>query len=174
MIYRLDEARWKGQTIFICGNGGSAATSIHFASDLTKGAMAPNKPPIKAYSLCENIAIFSAWANDLSFEEVFTSQLKSRMRPGDVLIAISCSGNSRNVLNAVDLSQTLGATTIGFTGFNGGKLKEKVDICIIVPSNSMEQIEDVHLLLCHLITTCLRQMPSRMEQRNESDGSSSW
>jgi D-sedoheptulose 7-phosphate isomerase len=158
VILRLEEARWKRHQVFICGNGGSAATAIHFASDLAKGARAADKPPIKAQSLCDNIALLTAWANDASYDDVFTQQLAPWIRAGDVLIAVSGSGDSQNVLNAVDLVRAVGATTIAFTGFNGGKLKDMVDICIRVPSDSMEQIEDVHLLLCHLITTCLRKM----------------
>ncbi len=159
VIRRLEEARWKGQAIFTCGNGGSAATSIHFASDLAKGALVKNKPAIKVKSLCENVALLTAWANDASYDDVFTQSLIPWIKAGDVLIAISGSGNSRNVLNAVNLAKTENATTIGFTGFDGGKLKDMVDICIIVPSYSMEQIEDIHMLLCHLISTCLRKVP---------------
>lgn len=160
VIYRIEDARWKKRAVFTCGNGGSAATSIHFASDLAKGALAPNVPPIKAQSLCENIAVLTAWANDVAYEEIFARQLERWIRSGDVLIAISASGNSQNVLNAVAAARAAGATTIGFAGFEGGRLKDMVDICITVPSSSMEQIEDVHLLLCHLITTCLKEIPS--------------
>ena len=164
MIYRLEEARWKRQQVFVCGNGGSAATAIHFASDLAKGALAVNKPPIKAESLCDNIALLTAWANDVSYDEIFIQGMAPWIKAGDVLIAISGSGNSQNVLRAVDFGRAIGATTIGFTGFEGGKLKDMVDICITVPVDSMEQIEDVHLLLCHLITTCLRNMPPELSE----------
>ena len=157
VIYRLEDARWKRQAVFICGNGGSAATSIHFACDLAKGAMAENKPPIKARALCENTSLVTAWANDASYDDIFTQCMEPWIKSEDVLIAISGSGNSRNVINAVGMARAVGATTIGFTGFGGGKLKDMVDICITVPSDSMEQIEDVHLLLCHLITSCLRK-----------------
>ena len=158
VICRLEEARWKGQQVFVCGNGGSATTATHFASDLAKGASASNKPPIKAESLCDNIALLTAWANDVSYDEIFTRRVAPWIRAGDVLIAISGSGNSQNILNAVDTAKAAGATTIGFAGSNGGKLQNRVDICIKVPSSSMEQTEDVHLLLCHLITTCLRKI----------------
>lgn len=160
-IYRLEEARWKGQQVLTCGNGGSAATAIHFASDLSKGALAASKPPIRAKSLCDNVALLTAWANDASYDDVFTQQLAPWIRAGDVLIAVSGSGNSQNVLNAVQMARAVEATTIGFTGFKGGKLKDIVDICIMVPSDSMEQVEDIHLLLCHLITACLRKMPPK-------------
>lgn len=161
VVYRLEEARWKRQQVFICGNGGSAATAIHFASDLAKGALAVNKPPIKAQSLCDNISLLTAWANDVSYDQVFAERMAPWIKAGDVLIAISGSGNSQNVLNAVDLAKKVDATTIGFTGSNGGKLKDMVDICIMVPSDSMKQTEDIHLLLCHLTTTCLSQIPPK-------------
>jgi D-sedoheptulose 7-phosphate isomerase len=154
----IEAARWMGQVVFICGNGGSAATAIHFASDLAKGALAANKPPIKARALCENISLMTAWSNDVSYDDVFTKCMCAWIKPKDVLIAISGSGNSKNILNAVDMARGMGVTTIGFTGFDGGKLKNKVDICITIPCYSMEQVEDVHLLLCHLITTCLREI----------------
>ena len=96
-------------------------------------------------------------ANDASYDDIFTQCMEPWIKLGDVLVAISGSGNSQNVINAVGMAQALGATTIGFTGFDGGKLEDIVDICITVPSDSMEQIEDVHLLLCHLITCCLRE-----------------
>lgn len=158
-VYRLEQARWQGQQVFTCGNGGSAATAIHFASDLAKGALAADKPLVKAQSLCDNVALLTAWANDVSYDDVFTQRMAPWVKAGDVLIAISGSGNSQNVLNAVALARRAEATTIGFTGLSGGKLKDVVDICIAVPTDSMEQIEDIHLLLCHLITTCLREMP---------------
>lgn len=158
VIYRLEDARWRRQAVFICGNGGSATTSTHFASDLAKGASAPNKPPVRAKSLCDNIALLTAWSNDVSFDDAFAQSMDAWIKPGDVLIVISGSGNSQNVLNAVEMARTAGATTIGFTGFEGGKLKDMVDICITVPGHSMEQIEDVHLLVCHVITACLREV----------------
>jgi D-sedoheptulose 7-phosphate isomerase len=164
MIHRLEEARWKRQQVFICGNGGSAATAIHFASDLAKGVLAVNKPPIRAESLCDNIALLTAWANDVSYDEIFAQRMAPWVKAGDVLIAISGSGNSQNVLRAVDLARAVGATTIGLTGFEGGKLKGMADISITVPCDSMEQIEDIHLLLCHLITTCLRNIPQGLSE----------
>ncbi|MDH4299774.1 MAG: SIS domain-containing protein [Dehalococcoidia bacterium] len=160
VILRLEEARWKGQRVFTCGNGGSAVTAVHFAADLQKGAMAEGKPVIDSECLCDNVARFSAWANDTSYEDVFVGAMKCKVKEGSVLIAISGSGNSPNVLNAVEAARAQGATTIGLTGFDGGKLKDTVDICVLVPSHSMEQVEDAHLLLCHLFTYCLRNMPA--------------
>ncbi|MHB1131372.1 MAG: SIS domain-containing protein [Chloroflexota bacterium] len=158
VIDRLDLARREGQTVFTCGNGGSAATAIHFACDLAKGALAPGSRPIRALALCENISLVTAWANDTSYDEVFKQRLSPWVRAGDVLVAISGSGNSPNVLGAVELARDRGATCIGLAGFAGGKLRDLVDICVTVPSNSLEQIEDVHLVLCHLITACLRNL----------------
>ena len=160
VILRLEEARYKGQRVFTCGNGGSATTAVHFSADLQKGARAEGKPTIDSECLCDNLARFSAWSNDTSYAEVFVGAMKPKVTRGSVLIAISGSGNSPNVLNAVKAARDLGATTIGLTGFDGGKLKGLVDICIVVPSYSMEQVEDVHLILCHLFTYCLRNMPA--------------
>ncbi len=156
VVELLAESRLKSRRVFIFGNGGSAATASHFASDLSKGAICQGKPRIKAFALTDNIALFSAWANDSAYENAFAEQLENFIEPDDIAIAISGSGNSANVLNAVKLAKSKGATTVGFTGFDGGKLKDLVDIAIVVPSNCMEQIEDVHLLLEHMITTCLR------------------
>ena len=162
VIHRIDDARWAKKAVFICGNGGSAATSVHFASDLAKGALTEDKPAIRARSLCENIALLTAWSNDVSYDESFARCVDGWIEPGDVLVAISGSGNSKNVLNVVDAARSAGATTIGLAGFEGGKLKDRVDICVTVANHSMRQIEDVHLVVCHLITDCLLRIPSRV------------
>jgi D-sedoheptulose 7-phosphate isomerase len=156
VVIRLEEARWKGQRVFTCGNGGSATTAMHFAADLQKGAWASGKLVIDSECLCDNIARFSAWANDTTYEEAFVGAMKSKVKDDSVLIAISGSGNSPNILNAVIAARDVGATTIGLTGFDGGRLRNLCDICVIVSSDSMEQIEDAHMLICHLITNCLR------------------
>jgi len=152
----LDEARRKGKGVFIFGNGGSAATASHFACDLAKGAIREGKPRIKAFDLTDNVPLISAWANDSAYENIFAEQLENFIEAGDIAIAISGSGNSQNILNGVEVAKRKGATTIGITGFEGGKLKALVDVAVVVPSNSMEQIEDIHLLIEHVITTCLR------------------
>lgn len=158
----LEEARLKAKRVFIFGNGGSAATASHFAADLSKGAISKGNPRIKAFALTDNIALLSAWANDTVYENIFAEQLENFIEPGDIAIGISGSGNSQNVLNGVKVARAKGATTIGFIGFDGGKLKELVDIGIIVPSHNMEQVEDIHLLLEHLVTTCLREGASKV------------
>lgn len=157
IVELLQEARARRKQVFLLGNGGSAATASHFAADLAKGAIIAGKPRLRAIALTDNMPLFSAWANDTSYEDVFAQQLTNLVEPGDIVIGISGSGNSVNVLNAVKLAGSAGATTIGFTGFDGSKLKDLVDICLIVPNHCMEQIEDVHLLLEHVITTCLRE-----------------
>lgn len=153
----LDGARTRGGRVYIFGNGGSAATASHFASDLSKGAICEGKPRIKAFALTDNVPLFSAWANDISYENIFAEQLENFVESGDVVIGISGSGQSPNVLNGVKVGKAKGATTIGFIGFDGGKLKDVVDIAVVVPNHNMEQVEDAHLLLGHIITTCLRQ-----------------
>ena len=153
----LEDAREKGRNVFLFGNGGSATTASHFASDLAKGAICPGKPRLKAFALADNIALFSAWANDTAYENVFAEQLENFIESGDIAIGISGSGNSPNVLNGIRVARAKGATTIGFIGFDGGKLKELVDLAVIVPSHNMEQAEDLHLLIGHIITTCLRR-----------------
>ena len=152
----LEKARLEGNKVFIFGNGGSAATASHFANDLSKGAICEGKPRIKAFALTDNIPLLTAWANDTSYENIFAQQLENYVDPGDIVIGVSGSGNSPNVLKGVKVAKEKGATAIGFIGFNGGKLKSLVDIAVIVPSYNMEQVEDIHLLLEHVITTCLR------------------
>ena len=153
----LEGARTKGQRVYIFGNGGSAATATHFACDLSKGAISEGKPRIKALSLCDNLSLISAWANDTAYENIFAEQLENLIETGDIAIGISGSGNSQNVLNGVKVAKAKGAITVGFIGFDGGKLKDLVDIPLVVSNNNMEQVEDVHLLLGHVIITCLRR-----------------
>ncbi len=157
IVESLREARARRKQVFLLGNGGSAATASHFACDLAKGAINPGKPRLRAIALTDNMPLLSAWANDTSYDDIFTQQLENLVESGDVVIAISGSGDSVNVLNAVRLAHSAGATTIGLTGFDGGKLKDMADLCLVVPNNCMEQVEDIHLLLEHVITTCLRE-----------------
>lgn len=155
VVVTIDEARLKAKRVYLFGNGGSAATASHFACDLTKGAICKGKPMIKAFALTDNISILSAWANDTDYENTFSAQLVNFIETGDVAIGISGSGDSPNVINGMTIAKKNGATTIGLTGFDGGKLKDHVDISVIVPSHNIKQIEDIHLLLTHVITTCL-------------------
>jgi len=156
LVELLEQARVNRKRVYTFGNGGSAATASHFASDLSKGAISKGKPRIKAFALTDNVPLLSAWANDTAYENVFAEQLENFIEMGDIAIGISGSGNSQNVLNGVKVAKAKGATTIGFIGFDGGKLKDLVDLAIIVPNHNMEQVEDIHLLMEHVITTCLR------------------
>lgn len=163
----LQEARLKGRRVYVLGNGGSAATASHFASDLMKGASVPGWPRFRAFALTDNMPVFSAWANDASYEEVFAQQLENFLEAEDVVVAISGSGNSPNVLRAVELARSRGAVTMGISGFKGGKLKGMVDVAMVVPNHLMEQVEDIHLLVCHLLSTSLRW---ELEQRGPKGG----
>lgn len=154
----LQHARLNDKQVLIMGNGGSAATASHFACDLGKGTIMSGYPRFRVIALTDNMPLFSAYANDLGYDCVFKEQLASLVRRGDVVIGISCSGNSINVLHAIEFARSKHATTIGFVGLGGGKLKEMVDISIHVPSHSIEQVEDIHMVLGHLICTCLRQV----------------
>ncbi len=149
-------AREAGRRVFVFGNGGSAATATHMACDLSKGTVLHGQPRVKAISLCDNLSLLSAWANDTAYEHVFAEQLENLIEEGDVAIGISGSGNSANVLNAIDLAKRRGATTIGFCGFDGGRLAQTADMTVVVRNRRMEQVEDIHLILEHVLTVLLR------------------
>ncbi len=159
----LLSAAYVGSTVFIMGNGGSAATASHFACDLAKGAIVPGGPRFRAIALTDNVPLITAWSNDVAYEDIFAEQLCNLMGRGDVVVAFSGSGNSPNVLRAVALARQQGGITIGFSGFDGGRLSRIVDVPVVVSCHCMEQIEDVHLVLCHLTTTALRQRLQRIE-----------
>ena len=167
VITILHAARMHGKQIFIMGNGGSASTASHFVCDLGKNTRHPGWPNFKAIGLADNMAIFSAYANDEGYENVFRNQLDSLLMSGDVVIGISASGNSPNVIGAMELARNRGAITIGFTGFDGGRLAKLVDVNLHVASDSIEQVEDIHLILEHLITKVLREEVQRVTTARE-------
>ena len=154
------------RTVFLFGNGGSAALASHLATDLAKGTHFPgpasmkNVRRLKAIALTDNIPLLTAWANDLSYEQVFVGQMENFIRERDVAFGISGSGNSPNVLRALELARRVGAITVGLAGFDGGKMKDLLDCAIIVPSHHMQQVEDAHVILAHLIFLDLK---SRIE-----------
>ena len=154
----LHKARIEGRQIFIMGNGGSASTASHMVCDLAKNTRGPGWPHYKVIGLSDNMAILSAYGNDDGYENVFALQLANLINPGDIVVAISTSGNSPNVLRAVELANEHGVTVIGMTGFGAGKLGPMVDVHLHVPSDCIEQVEDIHLMLEHLITKALRDM----------------
>ncbi len=159
----LLSANYVGSTIFTMGNGGSAATASHFACDLAKGAIVPGCPRFRVVALTDNVPLITAWSNDVAYEDIFAEQLGGLIARGDVVVAFSGSGNSPNVLKAVALARQRGGITIGFSGFDGGQLSRMVDVPVVVPCHCMEQIEDVHMVLCHLTATALRQRLQRIE-----------
>lgn len=140
-----------GNTVFVFGNGGSSATASHFQNDFNKGVSEHTEKKFNFLCLNDNVATVMAVANDIGFDEVFRFQLVGHMRPGDVVLAISGSGNSKNVLNAVEYAKKQGAKVIGLTGFGGGKLKELSDVSLHVPVNSMQITEDIHMVFDHLM-----------------------
>jgi D-sedoheptulose 7-phosphate isomerase len=151
----LENAR-HGKKVFIFGNGGSASTASHFACDLAKNTQVSGAPQFRVIGLTDNMALMTAWANDTAYDNTFAAQLGPLVEAGDAVIGISCSGNSSNVLKAIDVARQRGAITIGFTGNDGGKLKQMVDVCLQVPSPRIEQQEDAHLILEHCICAAVR------------------
>jgi phosphoheptose isomerase len=156
----LLRARLEDRTIFFFGNGGSASTASHFVTDIAKVAGGTEHrgqgKRFRCLCLSDNTPGLTAWANDVGYAEVFSGQLRALAEKGDVAFAISGSGNSPNVLEAVKTARAMGLTTIGFTGMGGGKLKDLVDVAFVVPSNSMQHTEDTHLVALHLLTAYLR------------------
>jgi D-sedoheptulose 7-phosphate isomerase len=157
VICILQEARCRGAHIFIMGNGGSASTASHFVCDLMKNTRADGMPAFKVTGLADNMAVVSAFANDEGYENIFARQLSILVQPGDIVIGISTSGNSMNVIKAIEVANLSGATTIAFTGYTGGELGSIVDLNVCVPSDNIERIEDIHLVLEHIITKVLRE-----------------
>jgi D-sedoheptulose 7-phosphate isomerase len=158
LINWLHDARLNGNQVFLMGNGGSATTASHFTCDLAKATRCPGWPSFRVIGLTDNMAVFSAYANDEGYESVFANQLASFVKPQDIVIAISGSGNSMNVVNAIQLARSYGARTIGMTGFDGGKVGQLVDLNIHVPCNQMEIVEDIHLMMEHMVSYALRQV----------------
>jgi D-sedoheptulose 7-phosphate isomerase len=154
-------AREEDRTIFFFGNGGSASTASHFVVDIAKGTRrsltpGPLTQRFRCVALNDNVPSVMAWANDADYSRIFSEQLRGLAVRGDVAVAISGSGNSPNVLEAVRVAREMGVTTIGLTGIGGGKLKELADVPVVVPSQSMQHTEDVHLFLLHFLMAFLR------------------
>jgi D-sedoheptulose 7-phosphate isomerase len=155
VILRISEAAAAGNRVYLIGNGGSAAIADHLCCDWTKGTDVPGHPVVDAVSLTANVALYSAVANDFGFTSVFSRQLRMLGRQGDVLIAISSSGESANILEAVDEARKMRMTTVGLTGFTGGQLKEYVDLSIHVDVNNYGVVEDAHQLVMHVMAQYL-------------------
>lgn len=147
----LEQALEQEKTIYIFGNGGSAATASHFQNDFNKGISEYTKKKFRFLCLNDNVATLMAIANDIGYESVFRFQLEGRLCPGDLVVAISGSGNSENVLRAVEYAKEQGNTVIGLTGFSGGELRKLADCSLHAPINSMQLTEDIHMIFDHLM-----------------------
>ncbi len=145
------EARDEGRQIFVCGNGGSAATASHFATDIVKGASYLRPVRFRIIALTDSLSTITAYANDVGYDCVFAEQLRNFARPGDTVMAISGSGNSPNVVEAVKAGNELGCRTLALTGRDGGKLGPLANLNIHVCEPHMGRIEDAHMIVCHMI-----------------------
>ncbi len=166
VVDQIADAIWqtyeRARTVYLFGNGACAALASHFACDLAKGTIVGNHRRLRAVALTDNAPLLTAWANDSHYDEIFAEQLRNLVEAGDLVLAISASGNSRNVLRGLEVAREAGAQIIGLTGYEGGLLRDRCDLCLVVPSDNMQQIEDVHLSAAHAIYTALRH---RMMQR---------
>ena len=158
-IAEIMVAYGRGSSIFAFGNGGSAALATHLACDLGKGTIIGQNghKRFRVLALTNNVPLITAWANDVCYEEIFAQQLRNFVVPGDLALAISGSGNSPNILRGLELARESGARTLGLTGFKGGKMKALCDVCVILPSDNMQIIEDFHLSVTHAISSAIRQ-----------------
>lgn len=154
---RIWQAYLAEAQIFACGNGGSSATASHFIEDLSKGVDLPRgQRRFRAISLVDSVPTLTAYANDMGYEHVFCEPLRNLVRAGDVLLAISGSGRSANVLLAMEAAREAGATVVVLTGREGGEMKARADLCLVVPAESMQQIEDAHLVIAHALYVDLK------------------
>ncbi len=156
-IDAIMEAYHAEKQIFVIGNGGSASTASHIACDLGKGTSVPGRPRFRVISLTDNVATMTAWSNDVAYEDVFVEQLKNLVNPEDLVIGISASGNSENVLRAMRHAKATGCKTIGWSGFGGGKLAAICDVNIVVDSDRYGPVEDVHLILNHVLHAWIQE-----------------
>lgn len=160
-VDQMTEAIWHGyeagKTLFLFGNGGSAALASHFACDIGKGTIVGREKRLKTVALTDNVPLITAWANDKSYEDVFSEQLDGLAGKGDIAMAISGSGNSLNVIKGLQKARELGLQTLVLTGFAGGEAKPLADLCFVVPSDSMQHIEDMHLCAIHAIFLAIRE-----------------
>lgn len=149
IMNEITDSQKRGNIIYICGNGGSAATASHYCCDFNKGVSGESEKDTNFICLSDNIPTMTAIANDISYDEIFSYQLRNRIKPGDVLFVISGSGNSKNIVRAMEIAKEKGNKIIGLCGYSGGKVKEMSDICLHVDINNMQIVEDVHMILDH-------------------------
>lgn len=149
IINEIIDSQNRGNNIYICGNGGSAATASHFCCDFNKGVSGESDKNTNFICLSDNISTMMAIANDISYDEIFSYQLRNRIKPGDLLFVISGSGNSKNIVRAMEVAKEKGNKIIGLCGYTGGKVKEMSDLCLHVNINNMQIVEDIHMFLDH-------------------------
>jgi D-sedoheptulose 7-phosphate isomerase len=164
VVQVLFKAWQERRQIFLVGNGGSAATASHMANDLNKLTIVEGMPRMKAMALTDNVPLITAWSNDTSYENAFSEQLVNFIQPGDIVICISASGNSPNILRAIEVARQSEATVIGFTGQPGGKLRELADYSILIPDDHIGRQEDGHMILDHVISNSLRHLILNVNQ----------
>jgi D-sedoheptulose 7-phosphate isomerase len=150
------DARAANRRVYVMGNGGSSATASHFVCDLVKTARVPTHAPIKAFSLSDNTPLLTAWSNDQAYECVFAESIDAVVEPGDVVIAISASGNSRNIVRGLEAAASKRARTIALLGFDGGMASELAEVVVHIPCDDYGLVEDCHSALGHAITKALR------------------
>jgi D-sedoheptulose 7-phosphate isomerase len=159
---RMEEAWREGRRVLLMGNGGSSATASHIVNDLQKCIYLDSGRPLRALCLSDNTPLILAWGNDTEFANIFAPQVACWAEPGDLVIGISGSGNSPNVLRAIEEANRRGAHTVGLAGFQGGKLAQTAQECITIESDSMQQIEDLHMILLHAVFVVLRERTKRV------------
>ncbi|MFH7334880.1 SIS domain-containing protein [Streptomyces sp. KHY 26] len=152
----FEQAYLAGRTLFVCGNGGSAATASHLAVDLSKNTRTTGRPPVRTVSLVDHVPALTAWANDFGYDQVFAGQLAGLAQPGDLVVGISTSGNSSNVLEALRYGRAHGMITVGLLGPDGGLARELCDAYVLAPADSIEEQEDIHMSLAHILTRHMR------------------
>jgi D-sedoheptulose 7-phosphate isomerase len=153
----LVETRAAGRRVYIIGNGGSAATASHFVCDLVKTASVPGIDPLRAFALTDNTPLLTAWANDSAYECTFAQQVSALVDPGDVVIGVSASGNSPNIVAGLAAAAAKGARTVGLLGFDGGAARSQVEIAVHIPCNDYGLVEAVHLAILHAITAAIKE-----------------
>lgn len=151
IMNEIKASQERGSTIYICGNGGSYATASHFCCDFNKGVTGEQEKNASFVCLADNVPTIMAIANDFSYDDIFSYQLKNRLKPGDILFVISGSGNSKNIVKAMEVAKNKGNKIIGLCGYSGGKVKEMSDFCLHVNINNMQITEDIHMILDHVM-----------------------
>ncbi|WP_199089686.1 SIS domain-containing protein [Bosea sp. ASV33] len=154
-VEEIRSAWLRGAQIITLGNGGSAMTALHYITDWSKAVYLKHGKPFRGRSLTDNMGLITAYANDISYADVFSEQLKNIMQPGDLVVAVSGSGNSENVIRAVDYANGHGGRTLGLSGFSGGRLKERAQSSIWVNVHDMQIVEDIHAIFGHIVMRAL-------------------